>query len=220
MMRRFVFALALLPACAGLAKVVHYERSGTFDMPDVTNMSVGKAKDKLATAGITGSVDIVDNYVCDREDVKVGDVCSTAPPPGAGRSARTPTTLYTKPAPTAAPMIDVVGKTPEQAKQLLAAAGFKRVEIEALGGDDVDDGCQPQTVCRTSPPAGQDHSFGVITVLYVAPKYTRPRLPKPQPQPDPEEGRTDPPKPDPQQPKPDAPKPDAPKPPPKPEPIF
>jgi beta-lactam-binding protein with PASTA domain len=200
-----VAAALLVTGCAAMAKVVKYERGGSFDMPDLKGLTVAQAKDKLATSGITGGVSIVDNYVCHDESVPVGYVCSTHPVAGASRTARTPTTLYTRPAPTQAPMPDVVGMTPPKAREVLQAGGFERVEVEELRPDQVPEGCKGGTVCRTSPPAGQDHGFRVITVLYAAPKGYKPPV-KPEPKPD--------------EPKPDEPKPDEPKPEPKPEPIF
>ncbi len=172
--------LALVAAgalgCGMLASVVKYERGGTFDMPDLRGLSVTEAKDKLATSGITGSVSIVDNYVCheDEQRVPVDHVCSTSPSVGSGRSARTPTTLYTRPRPTAAPMPDVVGMSVAEARRVLAAAGSERVEVEVMEVARIPEGCKPETVCKTSPQAGAPASFGLTKYLSVPPPGWRP----------------------------------------------
>jgi len=169
--------VAGLPGCATLAHVVHYERGGTFAMPDLSGLSVSEAKDKLAAAGITGSVDVVDNYVCHEDEARVGvdAVCSTAPAVGQERSARTPTTLYTRPRPTAAPMPDVIGTSVAEGKRTLGAAGFARVEVEVLEPGRIPDDCVPHTVCVTSPPAGAPTSFNGTKYLKVPPDDYRPR---------------------------------------------
>jgi hypothetical protein len=181
---RNIVALALLvglvaggAGCATLARVVSYERSGTFDMPDLRGLSVSEARDKLAAAGITGAVDVVDNYVCHEDEAKVGvdAVCSTSPAAGQGRSARTPTTLYVRPRPTTGPMPDVVGTSVAEAKRRLGAAGFARTEVEVLEPGRIPDDCRPHTVCVTSPPAGTSTSFNGTKYLRVPPDDYRPR---------------------------------------------
>jgi hypothetical protein len=169
--------VAGLPGCATLAHVVGYERGGTFAMPDLSGLSVSEAKDKLAAAGITGSVDVVDNYVCHEDEARVGvdAVCSTAPAAGQERSARTPTTLYTRPRPTAAPMPDVIGTSVAEGKRKLGAAGFARVEVEVLEPGRIPDDCVPHTVCATSPPAGAPTAFNGTKYLLVPPDDYRPR---------------------------------------------
>jgi beta-lactam-binding protein with PASTA domain len=163
--------------CATLARAVSYERGGTFEMPDLRGSSLSEAKDKLAAAGITGSVEVVDNYVCHEDEARVGvdAVCSTSPAAGQGRTARTPTTLYLRPRPSAAPMPDVIGRSVGEAKRTLGAAGFARTEVEVLEPGRIPDDCRPQTVCVTSPPAGAPTSFGGTKYLRVPPDDYRPR---------------------------------------------
>lgn len=183
MRRVHLLGLLLFTGCATLARTVSYQRGGSFDMPDLSGLTVAQAKDTLAMSGITGSVEVVDNYVCDKESVPVGHVCFTSPSAGSSRSSRTPTMLYTRPAPTQAPMPDVVGMTPNKARDLLTDGRFERVEIEELRAEKVPEGCKIGTVCRTSPPAGQVHGYRIITRLYVAPNgYKPPKLEAPKPE--------------------------------------
>src|SRR5216683_524871 len=84
-------------SCAVLTKAASYDRSGYFPMPDVTGFTAEEARAMFAAAGITGSVDVKDNYVCDDPKVAEMRVCSTAPAAGKMTSARLPITLYLRP---------------------------------------------------------------------------------------------------------------------------
>jgi beta-lactam-binding protein with PASTA domain len=149
-------------ACALVAESVqekvHYERSGDFPMPDLAGKTAEQAKVALALLGMTGSIEVVDNYVCDDARVPEMHVCSTAPAAGHTTSARLPVTLRLRPKEVARfVMPDLVGKTGDEASRLLVAAGQepRHIFIETLPGDP-GDGCLENRVCRQSPEKGQE----------------------------------------------------------------
>jgi beta-lactam-binding protein with PASTA domain len=149
-------------SCALVAKSVqesvHYERSGDFPMPDVAGKTADEARVALALAGITGPIEVVDNYVCDDPGVPETRVCSTAPAAGQTIRASLPVTLRLRPKEVARfVMPDLVGKTGDEARRLLLAAGQqpRHILVETLPGDP-GDGCLENRVCRQSPAKGEE----------------------------------------------------------------
>jgi beta-lactam-binding protein with PASTA domain len=144
----------------------------TLVVPDVTGLTPSDAKTKLALAGAR-RLDVVDNYVCKNEAVPVGHVCYTTPRAGQVANARILIKLYVRPEPTGGPMPDVIGRTEAEARRILTASGFKRVQTRFL--DSAPQGCAPGFVCETSPPAGQKTGFDTINLIYVAKESAVPK---------------------------------------------
>jgi beta-lactam-binding protein with PASTA domain len=174
-----MFAVTLaVTGCATLARTVQVERSGSFAMPDVHGLTADQAKDELARAGITGSVELFENYTCDDPTVAETKVCITAPRAGAATSARIPVTLYLRVAEIQTFMMpDLMGKTAEQARQALLALGQEspRILVETIVGAPSD--CAAGRVCRQSPDAGQKTWVNGPKYVGLGPVGAGPRAP-------------------------------------------
>jgi beta-lactam-binding protein with PASTA domain len=144
-------------ACASVSRVVHYERGGSFPMPDVAGKTADDARDALAAQGISATVGVMDEICHDFPDLAAERVCYTAPRAGAMTSATIPITLYVKSKVTASfEMPDLSGLTAEDARRKLASLGQNpdRVLIEPVRGEPPRD-CLGDRICTQSPEAGR-----------------------------------------------------------------
>jgi beta-lactam-binding protein with PASTA domain len=105
-------------------------RSGQFPMPDLSGQTRSEAEATLVAAGKTGGVDVKETD-CGDEAVKEGTVCGQTPEPGQTTSAGTPTVIYLQ-SKRNPKMPDVIGRLPDEAKRILAEAGFHQVEVKTL----------------------------------------------------------------------------------------
>src|SRR5262249_48158932 len=113
-----------LGACATLAKTVHYERQGDFPMPDVSGKTPDEAKAALAEAGMVADTEVKDEICADETAVAEQHVCYTTPRAGQPTSSHIPVTIWIKQkAAVFFEMPNLVGLTPEEAKQKLIALG-------------------------------------------------------------------------------------------------
>lgn len=190
-------------SCAAMRQQVQPARQGSFPMIDVTGKTKSDAEAAIRSYGITGTISVVDNHVCDDPNVHEGLVCYTAPRSGTATSSRIPVTLYLRPTETRTyVMPDLRGKTVDEAKQILIGLGQQpeRFVIEEMRG--WLDECQPSRVCRQSPAPGQKTAVTIAKWLDIAPA-TRPMRPTPPPPPrEPGDSSPEPPAPKPQDPPP------------------
>jgi beta-lactam-binding protein with PASTA domain len=146
-----------------------FEGPQHFTMPDLRGVSAVKAEQLLRRAGKLGLVDWREED-CGRQ-AAVGVVCYSYPWPGAAVMKAEPIALYVQsprprsgvPAPTRAPMPDVVGQPLTTARQTLASAGFTRVVVHYLEHD----GCAAETVCGIGPRPGATGHHALQKILYV-----------------------------------------------------
>jgi len=171
-MRRSILLLVLLAAggCAGLIKAARPARTGQFPMPSLIGKTKGQAEDTLAVEGKTGGLD-VQVTDCKDEAVKEGTICEQTPEPGQTTQAGGPTVVYIQ-GKRDARMPDVVGKTVEEAKKILAEAGFTVVEVRTLETPRA--GCVPKRICVTSPEAGVRAHPTVPKSLFLPPDDDQP----------------------------------------------
>ena len=152
-----LFAFALIAAgCGAVAQITHEPRSGSFPMPDVTGQTADQARSTLASAGITGTIYVDNNYVCHDDHVATAQVCSTQPVAGAPTSADLAVTLHLRPAAQATfVMPDLGGMTADQARAALVRLGQdpSRIDVETMPNDP-GDGCRAGRVCKQSPAPG------------------------------------------------------------------
>ena len=168
MIRNLLLVIAVLftsAGCAGLIKAARPPRQGQFPMPDLRGKTTGDVKETLAVEGKTGSLDVKE-IDCNDEGVKEGRVCGQTPEPGQTTQAGGPTLVYVQ-GKRKTKMPDVTGKAPDEAKRILAEAGFHDVEIRTL--ERSRPGCVPRRVCVTSPEAGVRAAPGTQKVLFLAP---------------------------------------------------
>jgi beta-lactam-binding protein with PASTA domain len=144
-------------------------------MIDVSGKSPAEAEAALRAAGITGSMDVRDNYVCDVPGIEELHVCYTSPRAGQASSTTLPVTLYLRHKETRSfAMPDLRGKTVDEAKQILIGMGQpadRFIVEEARGAGD----CQPSRICRQSPEPGKEHWVSLSAWLWFAPASATPR---------------------------------------------
>jgi beta-lactam-binding protein with PASTA domain len=179
-----VLAAILASGCGHAHYQSRFAGPQHFAMPDLRGVDAAKAEKRLRAAGKIGLVDWREED-CGREHA-VGKVCCTYPWPGAAVMMREPIVVYVQaplptpgaPAPTRAPVPDVVGKRLEEARATLAAAGFARVSVQYLEHD----GCDEDIVCGMGPRPGATGHRALVKVLYVGKKVaaaTEPPAPPP-----------------------------------------
>jgi len=177
--------LALAASCA-VTKQVGLQIPGTgssgsakITMIDVTGKSSADAEAAVRAAGITASVYVEDNRVCDVPGVEELHVCYTSPRAGQASSTTIPVTLYLRHKETKTfYMPDVRGKTVDEAKQILIGLGQEpnRFLIEEARGAD---GCQPARICRQSPEPGRQQWVSQAAWLWIGPAQSKPPDAKP-----------------------------------------
>jgi beta-lactam-binding protein with PASTA domain len=146
------------------------KREGTFPMPDVTGMTRSEAEAALRAQGITGSISVEENYVCDDPNVKELRVCYTAPRAGQDTTATIPKVLYLRQKGTATyAMPDLRGKTADEARKVLVELGQieQRLKIEEMNV--LMDDCQPERVCRQDPKPNEMTKESDYKTLRIAP---------------------------------------------------
>jgi beta-lactam-binding protein with PASTA domain len=89
--------IATVAGCSAMAQKLTgspVRRDGNFAMPDVTGMSRTQAEAALRAQGITGSISVEENHLCDDPKVVAPNVCTTAPAAGQATTATIPVVLY------------------------------------------------------------------------------------------------------------------------------
>lgn len=155
-MKTLIASVLVITGCAAVAHITQQPRSGSFPMPDVTGQTADQARATLASAGITGTITVDNNYVCHDDHVATAQVCTTQPVAGAPTSAELPITLHLRPAAeTSFVMPDLAGMTADQARAALVRLGEdpSRIDVETLPNDP-GGGCQAGRVCQQSPAPG------------------------------------------------------------------
>lgn len=180
MMRTSLSAIILLVACGivpgrgssplASAETAEGRDDNIIEMPDVTGKTQADAEKALRAAGITGTINVDDNYTCDNPDVTELHVCTTHPVAGAKTRKTLPLTLHLRPPGTANyKMPDVIGMTPDDAKAAIMKLKQieQRLKIEEM--DVLMPDCQPGRVCRQDPKAGTMTSERDYKTLRIAP---------------------------------------------------
>ncbi|HUR73884.1 MAG TPA: PASTA domain-containing protein, partial [Sporichthya sp.] len=117
-----------------------------FTVPDLANETVAQAEERLKESNLTVADQPKEKY---SETIEAGKVISTDPPAGAALKREALVTLIVSKGAKPSPIPDVVGKSVQEATDLLQGVGFK-VSVTEQDNDQVANG----TVLGQSPPGG------------------------------------------------------------------
>ncbi len=132
---------------------------GEASVPDVKGLTQANAENQLRAAGFEPKVEQVFSA-----DVDKGRVVDTAPPQGSLIERGSTVTLRVSKGPEQAEVPDVVGKTEENARSDIEAAGLRVGEVTEQETADED----PGTVLKQTPAAGKNVAKGSAVKLTVA----------------------------------------------------
>jgi serine/threonine protein kinase/beta-lactam-binding protein with PASTA domain len=128
-------------------------------VPDLVNSTQADAEAQLEAVGLTASV----TQAAD-DTVAAGNVISTDPQSGVPVAAGTVVALTVSTGPDALEVPDVTGRTQEQARAQLTAAGFTVGDVSTQDDPSVDRG----EVISTDPAAGSSQPKGTAIAITVA----------------------------------------------------
>lgn len=172
-MKRSLFIL-VLSACSMLpgkdGGSVRADDNGNVTMPDLRKMTREDAEAALRKAGITGSINLEENYTCDDPEVIEQRVCFTKPKAGDKMSPRIPVILYLRQKGTANyAMPDLKGKTEAEAREILANLKQipQRLTVETM--EVIMPDCEAKKVCRQDPKPGTMTDENDYKTLRLAP---------------------------------------------------
>lgn len=132
-------------------------------VPDVKNISLDRAIDKLQGAGFSIGKQITQNS----SDISEGKVIDTKPEAGSERQKGTEVDLVISEGSTKNVMSDFVGKSVNQVKSILEKEGYKKVTVKKTYSDEEID-----SIIKQSPEAGSSNVPSETTVTLSVSKGT------------------------------------------------